>query len=121
MSNAEKLDQLLAEFAKKIEVTEFSFPSSVPIIGSIVSIFRRIWNNISTRWYVQHYAAQQHTAQQTLMELLVTLQLEHLQLTEQLSVVQANLDRLKMQQSASHELFSQDIELLARTLTEHPG
>ena len=55
------------------EIKERPFQSDLPVIGPAIAAFRRVWNNISTRWYVLPILAQQihfnATATQVLLQL----------------------------------------------------
>lgn len=40
-------------------LTEFQFPSRVPIVGVLISAIRKTLNNLSARWYIKHALNQQ--------------------------------------------------------------
>lgn len=52
-----KLNQQLTE---KWQVTERPFTSNMPVIGAVIVYFRRLWNNLSTTWYVRPLLQQQN-------------------------------------------------------------
>lgn len=91
------LDQLEARLA----VTEYDFPSSAPVIGPIVGAVRRWWNNISTRWYVRHYAQQQAAINLAVLEVLRLTHIRYEQLAR-------SVDQRDQEWSGTIERLAQD-------------
>jgi GT2 family glycosyltransferase len=52
-------DALTDELMKLWEVREQPFTSRVPVVGSLISAFRELWNSVATKWYVRPMLAQQ--------------------------------------------------------------
>jgi hypothetical protein len=69
-----------------LERTEFDFASSVPVVGPLIQAARRFWNNIATRWYVQHYVRQQMQYDLAVYHALRTLAVQQEQLAAQMVV-----------------------------------
>ena len=49
-----------AELRSKCQLTEAPFVSSAPVVGPLVVRFRRLWNWMSTKWYVRPLVQQQN-------------------------------------------------------------
>lgn len=49
----------LASLRQAWEIREHEFRSDVPVIGGLIAAFRRLWNRISTEWYVKPVIQQQ--------------------------------------------------------------
>ena len=54
----------------KAEVAEKPFISKLPFGGQMVSRFREMWNNISTRWYVRPLLQQQNEFNRLIVNLV---------------------------------------------------
>ncbi len=65
-----KTNELLDPLRLKLVRQEFDFPSHIGLFGPLISKFRRLWNDVSTRWYVRHMAAQQHDFDSSMVSLL---------------------------------------------------
>ena len=112
----EKFDQLITQLDQQTKVSELGFASSVPIVGPLVSAFRRGWNNVSTRWVMQHYAQQQLEFQRTLINLLREMQHTQALMQQQLNEADSNLIHLEQRNARNqtlHETFNRDLEMLA--------
>lgn len=48
-------ERRLGNLTANASLPDYQFPSSVPVLGPFISAFRRFWNNISARWYVQYF------------------------------------------------------------------
>lgn len=55
----EQLAVRLENSADHWELREFDFRSNAPLVGGLISGFRRAWHSISGRWALQHVIAQQ--------------------------------------------------------------
>ncbi|MHB1414819.1 MAG: hypothetical protein ACYC1C_06165 [Chloroflexota bacterium] len=78
------------EVARGVTFKEFDFPSAIPVIGPLVSLFRRAWNGVSTRWYVRYALAQQTQFNAATANMLNDL-------TRLLSAQQDVIERLQME------------------------
>jgi GT2 family glycosyltransferase len=65
---------------------EFTFPASTPVIGGVLSAFRRLWYNVAARWGVRHL---QHQVEERLWLPM-----------EQIAVLQHQLDQLALSNAA---------------------
>jgi GT2 family glycosyltransferase len=52
-------EETLGELNQRWAIQEHQFRSDVPILGPLIAAFRRRWNSVSTRWYVQPIIRQQ--------------------------------------------------------------
>jgi hypothetical protein len=53
------LSESLAELIGRSQLEEHDFQSAVPLLGPVIVAVRRIWNWMSTKWYVRPLMAQQ--------------------------------------------------------------
>ena len=107
--NQDRFEQLIASLQESTHVTEFEFPSTIPIIGRLVRAIRVTWNNVSTRWYVKDFARQQVEFQRKLIHLLQMGQqesvLENARLKQQIDLLQLRLNTAQtMQQRDTEEI-----------------
>lgn len=58
----------LKRLKSKSELRERPFRSNVPVFGGLIAGFRRLWNDVSTRWYVLPLAQQQSEFNAVLIE-----------------------------------------------------
>jgi hypothetical protein len=49
----------LNELRQCAQIREYEFRSGIPVVGGLIAGLRRLWNNIASRWYVQHAVQQQ--------------------------------------------------------------
>lgn len=57
----EEIDaELSQQLATRWQVTERPFTSNAPLIGPLIVRLRRLWNNVSTTWYVRPLVQQQN-------------------------------------------------------------
>ena len=54
-----QLGQSVKELRERWEIKPQPFRSHTPIVGPLIVLFRRLWNNVSTRWYVDPILQQQ--------------------------------------------------------------
>ncbi len=59
MRDLNALARSIKEAQASSAMSEFDFPSRVPILGPFIRSVRKLWNNIAARWYVRHYVQQQ--------------------------------------------------------------
>jgi hypothetical protein len=52
--------ELSQQLATRWQVTERPFTSNAPLIGPLIVRLRRLWNNVSTTWYVRPLVQQQN-------------------------------------------------------------
>lgn len=141
--NPSEIRELLEVLNQRTAFTEYDFKSDVPVIGPILQRVRRLWNNISTRWYVRHYAQQQLQFQQTLLQTLLALYealqqesavarqeyatvrqestLIMTQLSENLAKLTVDLDKLAASLhdgDVRDQMLKQDIDAIVRRLTQ---
>jgi GT2 family glycosyltransferase len=64
------VDPLAAQAALR----EHVFRSRLPLVGSLVAGFRRLWNDVSTRWYVRPLIEQQSAFNAALVERLAEIE-----------------------------------------------
>lgn len=69
METAEALHRLRAAATLR----EHSFQSAVPVLGPLVVAFRRLWNRVSTQWYVRPLIQQQSQVNARVAEVLTRL------------------------------------------------
>lgn len=122
--------QLLQNVEKRLDMQEFEFPCSIPIIGGIVSGVRKLWNSVAARWYVRYYHQQQMSYNVAVMETLqhlchhyenTVVQLEnHLReyRTFQEEALQRDQEALQRDQEASQNIqkISDDLKYLSSNL-----
>ncbi|MCL7453827.1 MAG: hypothetical protein M8467_12365 [Anaerolineae bacterium] len=80
------LQQSLAELLGQGHLAEPDFTSRVPVIGGLIVLVRRLWNWMSTKWYVRPLVEQQSAVNvqtaQLLGELLQGLEIDGQRLSE---------------------------------------
>jgi GT2 family glycosyltransferase len=94
-------EELLERLHQQWTVEEYEFDSDVPILGPLIAAFRRGWNRISTKWYVD-FMFQQQTA----FNAAVVTMLERM--VQQNKLLRERLD-----------MSRRDRELLGRVLAEY--
>ena len=52
--------EALGRLSAAAALQEKPFASQVPLLGPLIVWFRTAWNNIASRWYVDHYVTQQN-------------------------------------------------------------
>jgi hypothetical protein len=66
-----------SELLKALEmdrtIPEYQFNSRIPVLGPIIATFRRLWNNVSTRWYVRPITVQQNRFNGVVVQTLINL------------------------------------------------
>ena len=107
----------LKRLKSKSELREQPFHSAVPVFGGLIAGFRRLWNNISTRWYVLPLVQQQREFNEVLVEglyaqfaeidqRLIDLDRDQTELMRTLAEVQYHVIQLRRQleaqQNAGH-------------------
>ncbi|HNT74058.1 MAG TPA: glycosyltransferase family 2 protein [Anaerolineae bacterium] len=55
------------------QINEQPFRSEVPVFGKLIAGFRRMWNNVATRWYVMPMVRQQNEFNTTVVQILNSL------------------------------------------------
>ena len=66
----ETFGRMLNDLAVQTSVPDYKFPSSVPLIGPVISACRRLLNSVSARWYVQYYVQSQSGFNAAVVEIL---------------------------------------------------
>lgn len=94
--------ELSQQLAAKWQVTERPFTSNAPLIGPLIVRLRRLWNTVSTTWYVRPLVQQQNEYNHLL-----------LQSSRQMAEVAGELDgRLTATDQDQTELRAQVAELV---------
>lgn len=90
---------------------EHPFRSRVPLIGPLIARFREMWNNVSTRWYVQPLIQQQSEVNHRLIARLAALEASLREIASRLTSHEAGLRALEAR-LADHDgwLIAQDRE-----------
>lgn len=90
---------------------EHRFRSRVPLIGPLIAHLREMWNNVSTRWYVQPLIHQQSEVNHRLIAVLAAHEAEIQEATSRLTSYEASLRALEAR-LADHDgwLIAQDRE-----------
>ncbi len=114
--------------AQKANLVEFDFTSEMPLFGEVIAGFRRLWNSVSTKWYVRQLMQQQMQFNKLTAHLMDELQKQnhndkveiHLLVSELLQLQQqqqtfaaettAKLDKLQQQFAAIESLLKQNRE-----------
>ena len=55
----DRLAQLVQELQARWQIAPHPFTSRLPLFGDLIARFRTLWNEVSTRWYVQPILQQQ--------------------------------------------------------------
>jgi uncharacterized coiled-coil protein SlyX len=74
----EKLRDRVADLESKMLIQEQPFESHAPLIGKLIVQFRKLWNWMSTKWYVLPLIKQQSdfnmSTTQSLREIVIALE-----------------------------------------------
>ena len=84
----------------------------MPVVGPIFQTFRQIWNNISTRWYVDHAVKQQIDFDSQLLNLLHELLAHSRKFENDLNGLQKDLNDLE-------RLRELDLKVLTAPVDKH--
>lgn len=107
-------DAALAGLAAAATVVERPFVSNVPLFGPLIARFRTAWNNVASRWYVQHVVEQQNTFNALAVRQLATYEFE---LREQLALLEEQVVEQEELRRRVQELAAQ-VAALRRELGE---
>ncbi len=90
---------------------EHQFRSRVPLIGPLIARFQEMWNNVSTRWYVQPLIHQQSEVNRRLIAALAAHEARLQEAASRLTGYEAGLRALEAR-LADHDgwLIAQDRE-----------
>jgi hypothetical protein len=84
------------------EVQDYTFTSSVPLVGPLIAWFRTLWSSISTKWYVWSIRQQQNKVNHILVkrseiqgQILRDLDRDQTRLTTQLVETIYRLDKIE--------------------------
>ena len=94
----------LAGLAAAATIVERPFVSDVPLFGPLIARFRTAWNNVASRWYVQHVVAQQNAFNALAVRQLETYELE---LREQLALLEEQVVEQEALRRRVQELAAQ--------------
>ena len=108
------IEQLFTALHNSMQVTEYDFASATPIVGRLIRAVRLAWNNVSTRWYVQHYARQQLEFQRKLFQLLQALREDHTQLEQQVRLLNDALAEKDRRLNTAQRMLERDIAEMAQ-------
>ncbi len=98
----------LAGLAASATIVERPFVSDVPLFGPLIARFRTAWNNVASRWYVQHVVEQQNTFNALAVRQLETYELE---LREQLALLEEQVVEQEELRRRVQQLAAQVAEL----------
>ena len=108
------LNDDLSQLEALLQRTQYTFPSTVPVIGPIIQHFRQLWNNLSTRWYVEH-AMEQAVAFDTKAAVLLRSLVDYVQrLESQQTQNIARIDVLEQKLLNLQEQHEIDLRALTR-------
>lgn len=122
VASLQALAARLEDSAGHWELREFEFRSGVPLVGGLLSAFRKAWHSVSGRWALQHVMAQQSQINRELAAAVRALDARDQEMTSAsgqlgaaLSVVNDNVNRL------AARVTQNDVEQaeLLRELTRH--
>jgi hypothetical protein len=82
--NANQRAESLSDLRNSCRIEVVPFQSKVPIIGPLIAEFRRLWNRVSTEWYVRPLIRQQTEFNTQLVEMIT-------QIDRDLTLCQENL------------------------------
>lgn len=68
--DASPMQRLVTQAYQQAEVTPQPFRSETPIIGPLIVWFRRMWNQVATKWFVLPMIEQQNAYNRTLLQAL---------------------------------------------------
>ena len=104
----------LAGLAAAATLEQRPFVSTVPLFGPLIARFRTAWNNVASRWYVQHLVEQQNA-----FNALAVRQVEmyELELREQMALLEEQVVEQEELRRRVQELAAQ-LAQLRRTLKE---
>ena len=98
----------LAGLAAAATIVERPFVSDAPLFGPLIARFRTAWNNVASRWYVQHVVEQQNTFNALAVRQLETYELE---LREQLALLEEQVVEQEELRRRVQQLAAQVAEL----------
>ena len=78
----------LARLAELARLETQPFRSRVPLFGPAIAGFRRVWNEIASRWYVDHFMAQQNSFNGAAIDLLRSYESE---IQEQMALLEEEM------------------------------
>lgn len=94
----------LADLAAAATLVERPFVSTAPLFGPLIVRFRTAWNNVASRWYVQHVVEQQNAFNALAVRQLETYELE---LREQLALLEEQVVEQEALRRRVQELAAQ--------------
>jgi GT2 family glycosyltransferase len=100
--NSNRRARPLSGLQNSYKIEALPFRSTVPVIGPLIAQFRRLWNRVSTEWYVRPLIRQQTEFNEQVVEVIT-------QLDNDLTLCQENL-------VAGHKYL---IEILSEYLSEN--
>lgn len=100
-----------ARMAAAAVLREQPFASSVPLIGPLIARFRSAWNDVASRWYLNHLMTQQNDFNQLAVELLAQYEAEAREMRE---LVQMLEEQVVVSSEMSRRL--QELEALVKEL-----
>jgi GT2 family glycosyltransferase len=86
--------ETLGELHHRWVIREHQFTSDVPVLGPLIATFRRLWNRISTEWYVRPMIQQQIEFNALVVTTLEQLVRQNRQIIERLNLHKHNRQRL---------------------------
>jgi len=86
---------MIAHLRAKGHLSELPFVSGVPVVGPLIVRIRRLWNWMSTKWYVQPLVQQQNAFNALVIESLRAIDLS-------LQAVEASVSERERQTTQQH-------------------
>ena len=98
----------LAGLRAKAELRAQPFTSTAPLIGSLIARFRTAWNNVASRWYLEHLMFQQNEFNRLAVQQIEAYEIE---LREQLELLEEQIVVVTEGQRRVQELEAQLADL----------
>lgn len=117
--DASQMERLVTQAYQQAEVTPQPFRSETPIIGPLIVWFRRLWNQVATRWFVLPMVEQQNAYNRTLLQALEESNRER----EQLAVMMVEYVRESAREigELTDEARRWQAETVAEDTTDRPA
>ncbi|MBN1875292.1 MAG: hypothetical protein JXA33_13775 [Anaerolineae bacterium] len=109
MTPEQEVTRRVDEVETNLARTEFDFVSDVPVVGPLIQTVRRFWNNVATRWYVQHYVRQQMQYDRSVYFALRTIIARQEQLSAQIMDLAMEMARCDQELSARIHVQAQQM------------
>ena len=101
------LVQRAEDAGRRWSLQEFGFPSRIPLIGFLISAFRKSWNNVAAHWYVKYALDQQMSFNATTADVVTGTARSLLDVDDRLSATGAAVAALHERQGQLSREFEQ--------------